>query len=404
MLRRTAARYKHGRRWTHNALAKRASLNRYKWMAKRSGMSPHDQAARKHKCPYRHGGDPLAAYASPEQKEAERAKQLALPKPPQWASAIASAVQCPPLASADPRPLLGPGSQPAPLLEGGATAPDPLELRWLAAAPDGALCALTLDEYCEQMGAEQRAIYFLAAACSDDPLTAADCPLAEGCRAKGYAVILAGFGCSVCDELWANVAPDDFGELDVRDFDASGWAALRTLESHHGMPLECLDTPAAAAGDSELLHDAGAAVRVLEAALLPSRVRRVVPSERLVYSPCALAAPDFPGWDAEVDRAMRREAAAAQDRAALLQLAARRTLEVNPRHQATAAAVAAAQAGDAGLALDWALLLWETALESAGLAGARDESEHAERVQRVSAAARDAAAPLRSVPPALVAE
>ncbi|CAH8573166.1 unnamed protein product [Dicrocoelium dendriticum] len=114
--------------------------------------------------------------------------------------------------------------------------------------------------------------------------------------------------------------------------------------------------------------------------ILGKRVEKVVVSARLTTSPCCIVTSEF-GWSANMERIMKAQAL--RDSSTMGYMAAKKHLELNPRHKIIAALKNLFEGeGSNKLAKDLVVLLFSTALLSSGFT-LEDPKVHAARIHQL---------------------
>ncbi|KDP31417.1 hypothetical protein JCGZ_11793 [Jatropha curcas] len=198
----------------------------------------------------------------------------------------------------------------------------------------------TLDEYIENMGENQKAIYYLA---TDSLKSAKSAPFLEKLVQKGIEVL---YLIEPIDEVaiqnLQTYKEKKFVDISKEDLELGDEDEVTERETKQEYILLC-DWIKQQLGD---------------------KVAKVQVSKRLSSSPCVLVSGKF-GWSANMERLMKAQALG--DTASLEFMRGRRILEINPDHpiieDLNAACKNAPDSGDAKRAVD---LLYDTALISSG--------------------------------------
>lgn len=198
----------------------------------------------------------------------------------------------------------------------------------------------SLDDYIENMGENQKAIYYLA---SDSLKSAKSAPFLEKLVQKGIEVL---YLIEPIDEVaiqnLQTYKEKKFVDISKEDLELGDEDEVKERETKQEYNLLC-DWIKQQLGD---------------------KVAKVQVSNRLSSSPCVLVSGKF-GWSANMERLMKAQALG--DTASLEFMRGRRILEINPDHpiikDLNAACKNAPDSGDARRAAD---LLYDTALISSG--------------------------------------
>ncbi|OAY47426.1 heat shock protein 90-5, chloroplastic [Manihot esculenta] len=200
----------------------------------------------------------------------------------------------------------------------------------------------TLDDYVENMGENQKAIYYLA---TDSLKSAKSAPFLEKLVQKGIEVL---YLIEPIDEVaiqnLQTYKEKKFVDISKEDLELGDEDEVKERETKQEFNLLC-DWIKQQLGD---------------------KVAKVQVSKRLSSSPCVLVSGKF-GWSANMERLMKAQALG--DTSSLEFMRGRRILEINPDHpiikDLSAACKNAPDSGDATRAVD---LLYDTALISSGFA------------------------------------
>eukprot|EP00197_Chlamydomonas_leiostraca_P015628 CAMPEP_0202868906 /NCGR_PEP_ID=MMETSP1391-20130828/11327_1 /ASSEMBLY_ACC=CAM_ASM_000867 /TAXON_ID=1034604 /ORGANISM="Chlamydomonas leiostraca, Strain SAG 11-49" /LENGTH=770 /DNA_ID=CAMNT_0049549131 /DNA_START=140 /DNA_END=2452 /DNA_ORIENTATION=+ len=199
----------------------------------------------------------------------------------------------------------------------------------------------SLDEYVGRMREGQKQIFYMAA---DNVQAARAAPFVEKLVAKGYEVL---YLTEAIDEaMVTNLAK--YGDRELVDVTKEGLALEADAEDK--------------AKEEALAKEFAPVVDFLKKSL-GERVEKVVVSNRLTDSPCALVTSKF-GWSANMERIMRTQALG--DTRSMEYMKGRKILEINPEHDIVRGIKQLLGEKDEDRARDLSELLFETSLITSG--------------------------------------
>ncbi|MGH0115675.1 UNVERIFIED_CONTAM: hypothetical protein FKN15_037998, partial [Acipenser sinensis] len=224
----------------------------------------------------------------------------------------------------------------------------------------------SLEQYVERMKEKQDKIYFMAGTSRKE---AQSSPFVEALLKKGYEVV---YLTEPVDEYCIQALP----EFDGKRFQNVAKEGVKFEESD-----KAKERREAMAKDFEPLTN------WLKEKSLKDKVEKVVLSQRLTDSPCALVASQY-GWSGNMERIMKAQAyQTGKDISTNYYASQKKTLEINPRHPLIKEMLKRVNENeDDQTAADLAVVLFETATLRSGyqLADIKEYGERIERMLRLS--------------------
>lgn len=220
----------------------------------------------------------------------------------------------------------------------------------------------SLADYIERMKEKQEHIYFIAGTSRDEVEKS---PFVERLLKKGYEVL---FLVEPVDEYCIQSLP----EFEGKKFQNVAKEGVKIDQSEKAKEYK-----------EQLEKDFEPLINWLKDDALKDKIEKVVVSERLTESPCALVASQF-GWSGNMERIMKAQAyAKAQDPSQQYYASQKKTLEINPRHPLIKELKAKVDASpDDDTAKDLAMVMYETATLRSGYT-VPDSAGFAERIEKM---------------------
>ncbi|KAK6482768.1 endoplasmin-like [Huso huso] len=220
----------------------------------------------------------------------------------------------------------------------------------------------SLEQYVERMKEKQDKIYFMAGTSRKE---AQSSPFVETLLKKGYEVV---YLTEPVDEYCIQALP----EFDGKRFQNVAKEGVKFEESDKAKERR-----------EAMVKDFEPLTNWMKEKSLKDKVEKVVLSQRLTDSPCALVASQY-GWSGNMERIMKAQAyQTGKDISTNYYASQKKTLEINPRHPLIKEMLKRVNENeDDQTASDLAVVLFETATLRSGYQLA-DTKEYGERIERM---------------------
>jgi len=216
----------------------------------------------------------------------------------------------------------------------------------------------SLKDYVTRMKANQECIYFITGESRD---VVGKSAFVERLKSKGYEVV------------YMTEPIDEYCVQQLKEYDGKKLVSV----TKEGLELPEDEAEKAAFEEAKATFEPTCAAMKT---ILDTKVEKVVVSQRLVAAPCCIVTAEH-GWSANMERIMKAQAL--RDNSTMGYMAAKKHLEINPKHSIVKKIHdrLTADANDRTVK-DLVSLLFETALLSSGFS-LEDPDTHATRIHRM---------------------